>query len=248
MKIFVVNIRESTERLEQCRAVLESHGVSESDIKVVHPLMVRDFDSQDDWCDVAGVPFSGLKGREPFVQISFLHTYLRILGEIEAFENDGDFGLILEDDILLNMDIGEVEGYLDTALELHPSTFFFVQLACWGNTKDGKKLLSAERVLETPFYYFALNGTKANVANRVSASVLKTLLWREIPSRLETDSKFALDLYIHEIAGEYDFCAVEKDSELFVIDDKAPSEYLTPGGEYTVRKEFERNENGNASV
>ena len=221
---------------------LIENGCLIKDIEVVHPLMVKDFASQDDWCEATGLTiFKKLKGRPPFIHNSFVHTYLRILEKIEKFSDVSDFGLILEDDSLLNTDFSNIKRYLDILWTRRKSNSLFVQLASWKFKKEND-VDESKRVLDTPFYSQALNGTNSNAFNKVAARIFKGILIEQIPIRFSTHDTFPLDVFLkhngHLLGDVY---TVKANSAFFFKKNHAvtaQSEYLKPGGELTVKNKY----------
>ena len=242
LNIFVVNIKASTDRRESVMNSLIENECSVADIEIVHPLMVRDFPSQDDWCEATGMEaFKRLKGRPPLQMHSFLHTYLRILGKIENFPDISDFGLILEDDFMLNTEFSNIKRYLNILWTKRKSNSLFVQLASWKRKKDSD-VDKSKRVRDTPFYSQALNGTNSNVFSKIAANRLKTMLIEEIPIRYSMHDTFPLDVYLKKIGHLLgDVYTVQANSEVFFRKNPvvaSQSEYLKPGGELTVKNEY----------
>lgn len=242
LKIFVVNIKESTDRRESMMNSLIENECSVEDIEIVHPLMVRDFPSQDDWCEATGMEvFKRLKGCPPLQMHSFLHTYLRILDKIENFPDISDFGLILEDDFMLNTEFSNIKRHLNILWTRRKSNSLFVQLASWKRKKEND-VDKSKRVRDTPFYSQVLNGTNSNVLSKIAASRLKTILIEEIPIRFSTRDTFHLDVYLKKIGHLLgDVYTVKADSDLFFVKNRKlakRSEYLKPDGELTVQNEY----------
>ena len=238
MRFYIINIKSSRDRRDVAADALSKHGVSKSDIEFIHPLMVRDYPSQDDWMEATGMTaFKKLKGSPPLVQISFLHAYIRCLTKIEAYIDTETIGIIIEDDCLINRDFSEIKGYIKTLKSISKTNFFFAQLSTWGLDDE---LLKGEHVKGTPFIRGAANGTWANALNRTAAATLKMRLQQEIPIRFSQHHVFAIDTYLKGFATAFrDFYTVAPDNTDLFIHTSAPSEYLTAGGELTRRNVYE---------
>lgn len=238
MKVYIVNVKESVDRRTSVLEGLSTHGVPEKDIEIVHPLMVRDCASQDDWCEKTKMKiFKKLKGRPPLIQISYLHTYMLCLSKIKEYTDPEETALILEDDYILNRPWDEINDVIEALYEDNETESLLVQLSSW-LFEDMDPLTENLRVEGTSFYRGLHNGSAANVFNAMAAEMLYKELEKQIPLHYSEGDLFAVDTHLGEHLRYNKGCYTIANGATYYFHEKEfESEYLKPGGELILRDE-----------
>jgi len=196
--------------------------------------------------------FHKCKGMPPCVGISLTHTNLRIFKEISQWTTDTDFGLILEDDALLNMDFDKLVEHLSNLWQkrFEQSENLFVSLFKRDKFKDETETHISTQVYGTPFYQHVFKTSVANIYNRNAAKKFYESILNDIVPWCTKRNHLHIDLLVgknkHLIKDAYT-TAVGDDRFVKLSTLRKQSEYLKAGGELTIQNEWRSNRSNRTS-
>ena len=145
MKIYIITLRDLPHRLQACMEALTAYNTPAEDIQVYYAVSPRSFNSQRDFCDHAiekGYPeFKAIKEHQQvFGHLGPVHSYLECARLIEKAEDDG---IILEDDLLLNLDYSQLCAIVKELKEnaskrMDPDFFGYLRTWCFRDAEYEK--------------------------------------------------------------------------------------------------------------
>lgn len=244
-KIIIINLKERPDRLDACLNALDKHGTSRDIIEVFHPMRVSDFISQDAFLKYAGLhgfpTFLELQGmRHELRYLSVHYAHLHALSKLEQMP-EGEIGLILEDDQLLNVNFQDLSNQLlrlqqDSQMKGNP--LICVQLARWGHAE---KYISEgiDKVVQSNndfFYGHPACGSWANVYDSRAARVLKESFLRDLVPGYKNPSDFGItwciDQYLYVFGTQYGIYTAHRRSDFFIQNRNIKSDNVHKRGIY----------------
>lgn len=245
-RIEILNLKEDWLRREIMLTMLVSRGAPEEIVHITHHPKVMDFHSTQDFLEYAAEEFPVFLrlNRSVRTYLSNLYGHLLKLQTLEQMQ-DGQLGLILEDDWLLNV------AYDKLCLQLshlhahaqqqgHP---FMAQLKTWEEEgfHDDVNSVPITDALKTPifpntFFYGERGlGIWANVFDNKAASLFKNWVIANIgnPHKkscgshlIDADTDpvmqqfledvFAIDVYVYYFMGVFPCYTVKTETEFFI--------------------------------